>query len=77
MERKDNTPDETTFVIFRRCLRKHGHSETLFRKTLDLLKQRGVILEEGTCVDAVHHAGSYPACYNIDNMRIRKAYLVR
>jgi IS5 family transposase len=49
---EDNTPDETTFVIFRRRLRKHGHSATLFNKTVDILKQRGVILEEGTCVDA-------------------------
>ena len=46
-------PEElTTFVIFRKRLRKHGHSATLFHKTLEILKQRGVILEEGTCVDA-------------------------
>jgi IS5 family transposase len=49
---EEKTPDETTFVIFRRRLRKHGHSATLFDKTVEILKQRGVILEEGTCVDA-------------------------
>ena len=49
---EDNTPDDTTFVVFRRRLRKHGHSKTLFDKTLEILKRRGVILEEGTCVDA-------------------------
>ena len=48
----DKTPDETTFVIFRRRLRQHGHSATLFDTTVKILKQRGLILEEGTCVDA-------------------------
>ena len=49
---EDKTPDETTFVVFRKRLRKHGHNSTLFDKTVEILKQRGVILEEGTCVDA-------------------------
>ena len=49
---EDNTPDETTFVVFRKRLRKHGHISTLFDKTIEILKQRGVVLEEGTCVDA-------------------------
>lgn len=48
----EKTPDETTFVTFRKRLRKHGHAATLFDKTVDILKQRGLILEEGTCVDA-------------------------
>ncbi|MHC4526202.1 MAG: transposase, partial [Planctomycetota bacterium] len=53
----DKTPDETTFVIFRRRLRQHGHSATLFDITVKILKQRGLILEEGTCVDAtITHA---------------------
>ena len=49
---EEKTPDETTFVVFRKRLRKHGHSATLFNKTVDILKQKGLILEEGTCVDA-------------------------
>jgi len=49
---EDKTPDETTFVVFRKRLRKHGHSATLFDKTVEILTQRGLILEEGTCVDA-------------------------
>jgi IS5 family transposase len=49
---KGKTPDETTFVVFRKRLRKHGHGATLFDKTVQILKRRGVILEEGTCVDA-------------------------
>jgi IS5 family transposase len=48
----DATPDETTFVVFRRRLRQHGHIDTLFNATVVILKQRGVILSEGTCVDA-------------------------
>jgi IS5 family transposase len=50
MEQK--APDETTFVEFRKRLRKHGHISTLFDKTIEILKFQGVILEEGTCVDA-------------------------
>ena len=49
---EDKTPDETTLVVFRKRLREHGHNATLFDKTVEILKQRGVILEEGTCVDA-------------------------
>ena len=49
---EDRTPDETTFVVFRRRLRKHGHVATLFDKTVEILKQRGLVLEEDTCVDA-------------------------
>jgi IS5 family transposase len=45
-------PDETTFVQFRKRLNAHGHIATLFDKTIAILKSRGVILEEGTCVDA-------------------------
>lgn len=52
LKMEDKTPDETTFVIFRKRLNKHGHTFTLFQKTVEILKQRGVILEEGTCVDA-------------------------
>lgn len=48
----EKTPDETVFVVFGRRLRKHGHSATLFDKTVEILKQRGLILEEGICVDA-------------------------
>jgi IS5 family transposase len=47
-----NAPDETTFVQFRKRLNAHGHIATLFDKTVAILKSRGVMLEEGTCVDA-------------------------
>jgi IS5 family transposase len=45
-------PDETTFVQFRKRLNEYCHISTLFDKTIAILKNRGVILEQGTCVDA-------------------------
>lgn len=48
----DGTPDETTFVIFRRRLREGGHVERLFQTTLQCLNDKGLIVKEGTLVDA-------------------------
>ena len=48
----DATPDETTFVIFRNRLREAGHASTLFEKALDHLREQGLVLNEGTLVDA-------------------------
>ena len=48
----ESTPDETTFVRFRKRLANHGHIATLFETTLKILRERNVILEQGTCVDA-------------------------
>lgn len=42
----------TTFVQFRKRINAHGHIATLFDKTIAILNARGVILEQGTCVDA-------------------------
>jgi len=52
LQMEDSVPDETTFVQFRKRLNAGGHIATLFEKTVTILKSRGVILEEGTCVDA-------------------------
>ena len=49
---QENTPDETTFVVFRRRLREAGHDQTLFHKTFKHLEKHGLILSEGTLVDA-------------------------
>ena len=46
------TPDETTFVNFRKRLRKTGHGSTLFDAVLDQLRAQGLVLEEGSLVDA-------------------------
>lgn len=48
----DVTPDETTFVIFRRRLRENGHADTLFETTLGCLREKNLIVKEGTLVDA-------------------------
>ncbi len=52
LKMEQDAPDETTFVQFRKRLNINGHIATLFDKTIAILKSRGVILEEGTCVDA-------------------------
>lgn len=46
------TPDETTFVKFRGRLVARGHGSTLFDVVKTVLEQRGVIVNEGTLVDA-------------------------
>ena len=48
----DDTPDETTFVTFRKRLREAGHAATLFNQALGHLRQQGLVLNEGTLVDA-------------------------
>jgi len=48
----DATPDETTFVVFRRRLRESGHVHTLFEATLQCLREKNLLLKEGTLVDA-------------------------
>jgi len=49
---EDATPDETTFVVFRRRLRERGLEQTLFERALALLTARGLVVREGTLVDA-------------------------
>jgi len=48
----DGTPDETTFVNFRKTLREHGCASTLFDKVVAILSDKGLILRQGTIVDA-------------------------
>jgi transposase, IS5 family len=48
----DATPDETVFVVFRRRLREGGHADTLFETTLQCLREKNLLLKEGTLVDA-------------------------
>lgn len=49
---EDDTPDETTICKFRARLRQAGHASTLFDRTVSHLRQRGLVLNEGTLVDA-------------------------
>jgi len=48
----DGTPDETTFVRFRARLRERGLDRTLFDATLKHLEKRGLLVKDGTLVDA-------------------------
>jgi len=48
----EDTPDETTFVNFRKRLRDRGHGSTLFDGVLDQLRGKGLVLEAGSLVDA-------------------------
>jgi IS5 family transposase len=48
----DDTLDETTLVNFRKRLRAHGMASTLFDQVVQALRRKGLILKEGTIVDA-------------------------
>jgi len=48
----DATPDETTLVNFRKRLREHGMASSLFERVVASLREKGLILKEGTIVDA-------------------------
>jgi IS5 family transposase len=48
----ERIPDESTILNFRHLLERHGLTEKLFRKTEKYLTDKGLILSEGTIVDA-------------------------
>jgi len=48
----DTTPDETSFVVFRRRLREHDLEQVLFDRALSHIESRGLVVREGTIVDA-------------------------
>src|SRR5580692_8247662 len=48
----DKTPDHSTISVFRKRLREKGHGATLFDQTLGILKERGLVLNTGTLIDA-------------------------
>jgi len=48
----DATPDETTFVVFRKRLREASLDRRLFEITLRHLDKRGLLVKDGTLVDA-------------------------
>lgn len=56
----DKIPDETTICKFRHCLEKHQLNATLFDQVNGYLQQQGLLVHEGTIVDAriVHASGS-------------------
>jgi IS5 family transposase len=48
----DVIPDETTILHFRHLLEKHELTRKLFEKTKQYLSEKGLLLREGTIVDA-------------------------
>ena len=48
----DTTPDETTFVVFRRRLREAKLHEAFFETVLKHIESQGLLVREGTMVDA-------------------------
>ena len=48
----ESVPDETTILKFRHFLEAHRLTEALFRLTRRYLSERGLLLNEGTIVDA-------------------------
>ena len=48
----DATPDETTICRFRGRLREAGHGSTLFDEALAVLRERGLVMTNGTLIDA-------------------------
>ena len=46
------TPDETTFVRFRNCLREHDLAQDLFEEVNRQLEGKGLMIKKGTLVDA-------------------------
>lgn len=48
----EQAPDETTFVKFRHFLEEHNLFEKIFKKVAEVLCEKGLILKQGTLVDA-------------------------
>jgi transposase, IS5 family len=48
----ESAPDETTIVQFRARMVARGHGSTIFDRIKAMLAERGLILKEGTIVDA-------------------------
>lgn len=48
----DATPDHSTISIFRKRLLEKGHGATLFDKSLEILREKGLVMKEGTLIDA-------------------------
>ena len=49
---QDEVPDETTILNFRHLLEQHGLTEKLFQKVNQHLEQCGLLMRQGTIVDA-------------------------
>jgi IS5 family transposase len=61
-------PDETTILNFRHLLEAHQLAESLFQEVVSILTEQGLILREGTIVDATLVAAA-PSTKNKDRRR--------
>jgi IS5 family transposase len=61
-------PDETTIPNFRHLLEAHQLAESLFQEVVSILTEQGLILREGTIVDATLVAAA-PSTKNKDRRR--------
>ena len=61
-------PDETTILNFRHLLEQHQLAESLFQDVVAMLTEKGLILREGTIVDATLIAAP-PSTKNRDRKR--------
>lgn len=48
----DPTPDETSFVLFRKLLRESNLEKTLFARCLTHLEKQNLVVKEGSLIDA-------------------------
>jgi IS5 family transposase len=48
----DKTPDHSTLSVFRKRLRDGGHGATLFDEALAILRDKGLVMKNGTLIDA-------------------------
>lgn len=55
---EDDTPDETSFVRFRQALVAHDLSERLFAELAAQLERHGLVVKQGTLIDATLVAAS-------------------
>jgi transposase, IS5 family len=65
---EDAMPDETTILKFRRLLEAHALAQALFDGTAALLAEKGLLLRQGTIVDATLIAAP-PSTKNRDRQR--------
>ncbi len=65
---EDAMPDETTILKFRRLLEAHALAQALFDGTAALLAEQGLLLRQGTVVDATLIAAP-PSTKNRDRKR--------
>ena len=65
---RQSAPDATTLLQFRRLLEKHSLTEKIFKAINAHLAEKGLLLKEGTIVDATLIAAP-PSTKNKDNAR--------